>query len=81
MSKICQSLRRLLSPEVQNLIEQANFSEDERAVFDGLLANRSDVRIMMDTYMSGNRYYNVKRIVKEKVFLLIPSILEQRKSK
>lgn len=78
MSKICQVLRRLVSAEVNEIINEGNFNEDELAVFRGLLANYGDVRIMLDSHLSGNKYYSVKAVVKEKLEYLLPKILERR---
>ena len=50
------------------MIARANFTEDQRAIFDELNKNKYyDYAIMINLNIPNRRYYNTKNIVVEKV--------------
>lgn len=57
------------------MIARANFTEDQRAIFDELNKNKYyDYAIMTNLSMSKTKYYNTKNIVSAKVERIIAEL-------
>ena len=66
MSKI--NISALTKYELEQVIARANFTDDQRAIFDELNKNKYyDYAIMTNLNIPNRRYYNTKNIVVDKV--------------
>lgn len=62
------NISALTKREAQSVIEEANFSEDQLNIFNALNKDRfHDYAIMSDLSLDRKRYYNLKKIVLDKV--------------
>ena len=66
MSRI--NISALTKSELDQVIARANFTDDQRAIFDELNKNKYyDYAIMLNLNIPNRRYYDTKHIVVEKV--------------
>ena len=66
MKKI--NISALTRSEFDKIIEEANFTEEQRMIFLALNKdNQYDFGIMLEIGISGRRYYRLKKIVIQKV--------------
>lgn len=62
------NISALTKTELEEVIARANFTEDQRAIFDELNKNKYyDYAIMLSLNIPNRRYYDTKRIVVGKV--------------
>lgn len=62
------NISALTQSELEQVIARANFTEDQRAIFDELNKNKYyDYAIMVNLNIPNRRYYNTKNIVMDKV--------------
>lgn len=62
------NISALTKSELDQVIARANFTDDQRAIFDELNKNKYyDYAIMLNLNIPNRRYYNNKSIVVEKV--------------
>lgn len=58
--------------ELEQIIQRANFTDDQRAVFDELNKNKYyDYAIMLNLNIPNRRYYLIKKIVIDKTERLV----------
>ena len=66
MSRV--NISALTRSELEEVIARANFTEDQRAIFEELNKNKYyDYAIMLNLNIPNRRYYNTKSIVVDKV--------------
>lgn len=62
------NISALTKSELEQIIARANFTEDQKAIFDELNKNKYyDYAIMTNLNIPNRRYYNTKSIVVNKV--------------
>ena len=62
------NISALTKSELDQVIARANFTDDQKAIFDELNKNKYyDYAIMLNLNIPNRRYYNTKNIVVDKV--------------
>ena len=66
------NISALTQMELEQIIKRANFTDDQRAVFDELNKNKYyDYAIMLNLNIPNRRYYLIKKIVIDKTERLV----------
>lgn len=66
------NISALTQMELEQIIQRANFTDDQRAVFDELNKNKYyDYAIMLNLNIPNRRYYLIKKIVIDKTERLV----------
>ena len=66
------NISALTQMELEQIIKMANFTDDQRAVFDELNKNKYyDYAIMLNLNIPNRRYYLIKKIVIDKTERLV----------